>query len=350
MTSKPIAVIISDVHYSLPTLELADAAMLQAIYKAHELDVPLIVAGDLHDTKANMRAECVNAMLKTFSKPDLCYIIRGNHDQINEKSTEHALPFLNRSNDYNTVEVIDEPTVIQVIPSFKDLYLIPYHHDVEALRAYLKTVPKGSTLIMHQGLNGSESGEYIQDRSALNPEDVEDFRVISGHYHRHQDIKTGRPRKGALGLWTYVGNPYTINFAEANDPAKGFVILMDDGLVEHVPTNLREHKVMDITTEDLKGEAIFLGEPQDLVWVKIRGPSDELAKLSKASIAYNLDITQNFRLDLIPLDTKTEVTSGIAYQLSQPKLINNLIENLQNTDNNRKTRLKDLWVTLTKRD
>ena len=38
---KPVAVIISDVHYSLKTLELADAAMRLAIAKANNLDVPV---------------------------------------------------------------------------------------------------------------------------------------------------------------------------------------------------------------------------------------------------------------------------------------------------------------------
>ena len=60
----PTAVLISDVHYSLQTLPLADKVMRMAIDKANSLGVPLIVAGDLHDTKANMRAECVNAMIR----------------------------------------------------------------------------------------------------------------------------------------------------------------------------------------------------------------------------------------------------------------------------------------------
>ena len=79
--SKPIAVLISDVHYNLTTLPLADAAMRQAIAEANSLGVPLIVAGDLHDTKANLRGECVNAMIEAFAMLDHgCYILRGNHD------------------------------------------------------------------------------------------------------------------------------------------------------------------------------------------------------------------------------------------------------------------------------
>src|ERR1700722_9570126 len=94
---KPIAVLISDVHYNLQTLPLADAAMRQAVFKANTLDVPLIVAGDLHDTKANLRGECIKAMLNTLSlTKHRAHILIGNHDKINEKSplTENSLHFL----------------------------------------------------------------------------------------------------------------------------------------------------------------------------------------------------------------------------------------------------------------
>jgi hypothetical protein len=42
----PIAVIISDVHYNINTLEVADKAMRMAINRANILNIPLIVAGD----------------------------------------------------------------------------------------------------------------------------------------------------------------------------------------------------------------------------------------------------------------------------------------------------------------
>src|SRR5882757_6401470 len=97
--SRPTAVLISDVHYNVHTLKLADAAVRMAVAKANELNVPLIVAGDLHDTKANVRGEWINGMRDTFklvtkvvgwNGEDIkrVYILRGNHDAINEKSAE----------------------------------------------------------------------------------------------------------------------------------------------------------------------------------------------------------------------------------------------------------------------
>ena len=60
---KPIAVLISDVHYNKNSLKLADTAMRLAAAKAHGLRVPLIVAGDLHDTKGHIDAACANSLI-----------------------------------------------------------------------------------------------------------------------------------------------------------------------------------------------------------------------------------------------------------------------------------------------
>ncbi len=336
--SKPIAVLISDVHYDLTTLPLADAATRQAIAKANELNIPLIVAGDLHNTKANMRAECVNAMLETFGLCETrCYILRGNHDAINEKSVEHSLNFL-----ADLAEIVDNPTGRLTSDGIR---LIPYSHDSDIVRHAL-SLTTVSTIIMHQGLNGSESGEYIQDRSALNFEDVKDFRVISGHYHRRQDIKTGRPQKGAIGLFSYIGNPYTMGFGEANDPPKGFQILMDDGLLEFIPTNLRKHVKLDVRVEGRKLcfdnlRSLANATSEDLIWIKALGTKEDLNsinKLSFKSLTGNLD----FKLELAPTDTETELPSN-SKELTQAETLDTLIDSLGATSDERKARLKDLW-------
>jgi DNA repair exonuclease SbcCD nuclease subunit len=360
--SKPIAVLISDVHYNLQTLPLADAAMRQAISKANELDIPLIVAGDLHDTKANMRAECVNAMIETFNMcRTKCYIIRGNHDALNEKSEAHSIGFLNRLGEVEDLDksnwdnyvsepavvVVDQPNFFNDLGAFNgnSVHLIPYHHDVSQLRKYLSTVDKGSTIIMHQGIQGSNSGEYIQDKSAITKEDVADFRVISGHYHARQDIKTGRPQKGAVGLFSYVGNPYTLNFGEASDPEKGFQILMNDGSLEFVPTDLRRHCSFTCDTlflNDTRKATLPGLKAEDLLWVKVLGSKEELLTVTKTKIANKLQLTQDFRLDLIPTDTETQSPADTK-QLTSGELLDKLIDSLSNTTDERKTRLKELW-------
>lgn len=368
------AILISDIHYSLNTLELADAAMRQAINKANELNVPLIVAGDLHDSKANMRAECVNRMLETFSLCETtCYILRGNHDQINEKSEEHALEFLNGKeavrDDFGSpaayIFVVDKPGYFNDLGTVnaRSVHLIPYHHSPDALRNYLKKVDKGSLIIMHQGVRGSNAGEYIQDKSAINKEDVSEFRVISGHYHTRQTIKC-RPlprciagsfeaireehalHNRGIGKWDYIGNPYTLNFAEANDPPKGFQILMDDGSLEFVPTNLRKHVKLELEGYNLdliSGPGTDTINPEDLVWVQVIGTKEQLARHTKQSVSKKIGI-DNFRLDLIPVDD-SKVLSEPQKQRTQTELLDDLVDAANATDDC-KARLKQMWRDL----
>lgn len=331
---KPIAVLISDVHYNLHTLEIANAAMRLAIDKANILNIPLVVAGDLHDSKANMRAECVNAMLKTFAlKKNFIYVSVGNHDKINEKSVDNSLDFLQAS---NSAIVISEVT--HVLGG--DWTLIPYYHDPEELKEVLKNAKKygHKKLIMHQGISGSKSGEYIQDHSAIHPEDVAGMRVISGHYHTRQtiDLPDG-------GKWDYIGNPYTLNYGEAKDPEKGFQILYDDGSLEFVPTNLRKHVIIE-AEEGIRHYSSY-PEPDDLVWIKASGTKEWLSTQTKEKLRKQTGV-ESFRLDLIPLDQETKSPLNQTMALTQSEQFDELISSLSNTRPEARERLKALWKAL----
>ena len=321
--NKPIAVLISDIHYSLQTLELADKAMRMAIQRANELQIPLIVAGDLHDTKANMRAECVNAIIETFKLLKVnSYVLIGNHDRINEKNPTHSLNFLEKYTNLVTDFRYKQHIV--------GVHLVAYHHSPEELRKHFKDIRVG-TLIMHQGIQGSNSGEYIQDHSAITKDDVAGFRVISGHYHQRQDITLPNG-----GLWSYIGNPYSLNFGEANDPEKGFQILNDDGTLTFVPTNLRKHIIFEITAKEVSG-TVFVNNPDDLVWVKVRGTKEELSKIKK--------LPTGVRLDLIPTDIAERYNPKVE-NLPQNEILDNLIDSSNNLTDDKKDTIKKLWKDL----
>jgi DNA repair exonuclease SbcCD nuclease subunit len=323
------AVLISDVHYNINTLEIADRAMRMAIAHANELGVPLIVAGDLHDTKANIRGECIKAMIATFN---LCheapYVLRGNHDAINEHSEEHSLEFL-RS---HRVTIIDAPLQLKS----RNVYMLPYYHDAGALRQYIKTIPKGSTVIMHQGLSTANMGDYIQDKSALSIGDVAGLRVISGHYHTRQDIVL--PKQG---LWSFIGNPYTLTWGEANDPAKGFQLAQKNWFLEFIPTNLRKHVIITID-QHLGHEQSAEIALDDLVLVKVQGNKEFLVRHTKESVAKAFGIVQPFRFELI--ESVSQQTVEIA-SASYSDILDETI-NAQDISFEQKERLKTLWRTM----
>ncbi len=292
--SRPRAVIISDIHFTPATLEPASTALRQAQEHAVTLKVPLIIAGDTLDSKAVIRGECANRLIEILKdrggKP-WTYILVGNHDLLNEKGAAHALEFLKPY-----CNVVQSPVEVA------GLYLIPYMANADALQAHLDTIPKGSTLIMHTGVQSAFMGHYVVDKSSLPQSAFADFRVISGHYHRAQDIKTGRPRKGAVGLFSYIGNPYSLSFGEAADGPKGFQVLYDDGLLEQVPTNLRKHVVLERTAETADEPDADLN-PGDLLWLKVTGTYQELERLNKHKIGMSLLGHGNYRLEKIYTDT-----------------------------------------------
>lgn len=337
--SKPIAVLGADVHYSIGTLALADAATRQMVAKANELNVPLIIAGDLHDTKAHLRAECEEAMIKTFqeAKQEPTALV-GNHCRRNERSPEHALHFLR-----GVAEVIDRPCTWD--RGSLTATLLPYQHDQEE---YKKALNQGNSLVIcHQGIIGADMGHYVQDKSAVTKDDVAGYRVISGHYHKRQDIKCGRPRKGAVGLFSYIGNPYTLTFAEAKDPEKGFQILMDDGTLEFVPTNLRKHIIMEFSVDELESGAFLhpgLPRMDDLVWIKLSGTRSQLEATSKQALGDRLFAKGfNFRLDKIPTDANTE--AKVTPKMSATEAMDAVIDGTKDTAKE-KAALKALYREL----
>lgn len=319
--SKPVAICISDLHFNLTNLVVASTSLKSAILKANHLGIPLIVAGDLNDTKAIIRAEVANALCEIFKLARTpCYIMVGNHDLCNEKSKEHGLNYL-----APYANIVDSPALIA--PS---VCLIPYQNDSNQLKEFVGGLnPPVKILIMHQGFLGAAMGDYIQDKTSLNPEVVKDFTVISGHYHRHQTI----------GTVTYIGSPYTVTYGEANDGPKGFLILNEDGTFDREILPLRKHVIIEHslpTTDPLK---VDLTHPEDLVWIKVRGPKSLLDKLDQTEMRNSIKCA-SLKIDLIPNDSRVLPSTTIS--LPHSEIFDCVIEALSDTVEH-KAFLKELY-------
>ena|ERR1700677_3740014 len=318
--AKPICVCISDIHFNINNLELATTALKAAIFKAEELKIPLVIAGDLQDTKAIIRAEVANRLIELIRDAKTkIYILVGNHDLINEKGTENALNYLAP---YATI--ISKPTFEKI--SGRECFLVPYQTDPEILeqaKSFYTVL-----IIMHQGVLGAEMGDYIQDKTSIAPE----FKcpVISGHYHRHQTI----------GTITYIGSPFTHTFGESGDGDKGFLVLNSDGTFTREILNLRRHRKFNVTSRQIPVKYGPNSHPDDLIWLKVSGPKSELIKLDKKVIGDRLLGHSNFKLDLIPTDSKP--TDLKIECLPTDEIFDSLIDNLSETDD-QKAYLKETW-------
>lgn len=326
--SKPKAFLVSDVHFSLPTLEVATKALNMAVDAANSANVPLIIAGDLHDTKANLRGECVKVILDVLerakTKPT---VLVGNHDLINEKSVEHSLEFLRYST--NLISSYVHNTDL-------DLHLIPYQHSPDRLREILATIPQDSQLIMHQGFCGALPGGYAFDKSALDPSEYLPFNIISGHYHQPQALNEGR--------FTYIGNPYTLDYSEASHGSKGGLFLLDDGSIDRVAFNLRKHVVISLLASELKNKGLPEVTAGDLTLVKITGTKKELAKVTREGVESLLG-GRISRLDLIPSETEPTQVQRTADQTTE-ELFEAIVDSKKELTDRDRTKVKNLWKGL----
>lgn len=323
--TKPKAVLISDLHFTPSTLELASAALQMALDKARQLKIPLVIAGDTLDTKAVMRAECVNRILDLITHHvGLIFMLVGNHDLLNEKGEEHSLRFLK-----------DYVCVVQAPVHACQMWFFPYFNNIEAFKDALRKVPKKDIIIAHQGVQSAFLGHYSQDRTSLPTETFDGYRVVSGHYHRAQDIKCGE-----TGLFSYIGTPYTISFAEAHDGPKGFKILYEDGTLELIPTNLRKHVILECSPSALSTPLEGL-RSDDLLWVKVSAPPSELSGVDKDAVGKLLLGHSNFKLDLIPINNN-ELVQHIEKLPANGELLDKLILKTTEDELHQKY-LMDLW-------
>lgn len=329
------AVLISDIHFTVATLELATQALVQAMTAAYNLDVPLIICGDTLDGKAIIRGEVANRLIALLKegplRPVRVIVLVGNHDLLSEKAYEHALEFLKPY-----CEVIDQFTYDGQLK----LYLMPYCHNPEKLLGRLNTIPEGATIIMHQGVQTAHMGHYAQDKTSLPKEAFANFRVISGHYHQTQDIVCGK-LKGTVGLFSYVGNPYTLTFGEANDGPKGFACLLPDGNLLHHVLELRKHVIIERDFIDWDDELTNV-YPGDLVWLKIKGTQSQLSKLKKQAVGLKLFGHNNFKLDKILTDQSDETLTVEQRSMKDEDVLDVLINKTAESPT-QKTYLKKLW-------
>lgn len=318
MKNKPLCVLISDVHFSLKTLDLASIAFKNAILEAARLGTPLIDCGDITNDKAMLRAEVMNEMIELFEyaafKGVEVYCLVGNHSLINEKGKDHALKFLSP---YATI--VDKPCTI------RGFNFIPYQVNSQDFYDNLNEFDKGSIVFAHQGTLGGWLGDYVKDSSAFDPKLTTAYRLYLGHYHRHYILENT----------VSIGNPYTYSWGEASDGPKGYLIVNEDGTYERKILNLRKHIIynVEIRSEGVVVKACKSIEDGDLIWVKIKGPKADLDKITKKGVAqfYLGDPdNMNFKLDKIPTDEAILVPP--TKNLSSIEILDKIIDSMPGVD------------------
>lgn len=192
---------------------------------ARELGNPVIILGDLFDTKEIIRGKCLNLVLDLLSESNLIfYILVGNHDWFNLDCEDHSLQALN---------VLPNVHIIDDVYDHSDFCAIPYIHDQKKLKAAIKKCHSNKPLFAHLELKGFDFGNGYICESGLTERSFATFKkVISGHFHKYQE-------KGNL---IYLGTPFSHSFGESNqdkyigvyDTETNELELQDSGFPKHI--------------------------------------------------------------------------------------------------------------------
>jgi DNA repair exonuclease SbcCD nuclease subunit len=166
----------------------------------------IAILGDLTDAKDRHDSILVNrlvANLKTLAKVGRVFILRGNHDFIDEQHP--FFRFLHRPPDIN---YINTPT-LHFFHDFSALF-IPCTRDGELFKRQAQETKQPEYILTHQTYDGclSENGTKL---NGIPPSVFKDYpgRVWSGDIHTPQ--KVGKKIE-------YVGAPYPIKFGDLYKP------------------------------------------------------------------------------------------------------------------------------------
>ena len=194
------------------------------------------ILGDLTDRTDHHSSWLVNTLishLTALSRDCDIFILRGNHDCVNEK-----MPFFQFTQYIDRIRYITSPQKIRL--EDKNLYLLPNSRNPMEDWKDLE-LSKADIICMHQTIEGakSENGSSLR---GCNPEIFSGFKEIySGDVHVPQ----------RLGNLLYVGSPYHVHFGDTFEPVVR--IRHTDGHIEDIPTEMKSRHMWNLLTLDELG-------------------------------------------------------------------------------------------------
>lgn len=214
--------IIGDIHCTLNNLEEVN----ELFDITEQLGNPTILLGDVLDTKAIVRSECLNLIYKKISESKChFFIIIGNHDYHNLDCLSHALLPLRSLPNVTLIEKLEEIS--------EGLYAIPYISDTEVLLETLSKIPEDHTLLGHFEITSFDYGNGLlctENSKAVNKQAFSRFKkVISGHFHKYQEVDN----------ITYLGTPFSHSFGESNQDK--YIAILENSNLELIKTSFPQH-------------------------------------------------------------------------------------------------------------
>ena len=240
--------------------------------------------GDMLDTKELVRGSCLNTWLRRFKESKLTHVVLvGNHDWFNLECRQHSLEPLK---ELKNVTVVDRP--IETLEAGQRVLFLPYTHDKELLRQWVKAAPKNSIVFCHADIQGFDYGNGLISEDGV---DVSDFkhlkRAISGHYHKYQE----------LGKVTYLGTPFSHTFGESNQDKYIGLYDLESNSLEQLPTPFPRHVTIELDCSKYTGHHY---NDVDIQRVILKGTQEEIDRIKREpNVKYIEDPSNMIKVNVI---------------------------------------------------
>lgn len=239
-----------------------------------DIGLPVIILGDLFDTKEIIRGKCFNYVFERLKKSKLrFFILVGNHDWFNLDCQDHSLQAL-KSLDH--VTIVDKPTM------FGQMYFLPYYDDLEQFykAANDPVFDRSKVLFMHQGVIGFDYGNGLiadgNGHGEISADKIRPFKkIISGHFHKFAEH----------GNLTFLGTPFSHTFGETDQTKYIGIFDEDDFTLELMETPFPRHRSLeiDLSVENPKKLLKSMINDKDIFRCKLVGTEMQIKSFDQSS-------------------------------------------------------------------
>lgn len=258
---EAIALLINDIHCSKDNIAEFNKNWDEAIQVALDNKIEdIVVGGDMFTSQSSQTLPVLlavkRALDRAVKKGLYVALANGNHDKSDRESVDgycHIFEGL------HGVEVINEYTymdwgcdkVLMLWAYFPEdsSFVERFNKGIKAMQMEHSIAKENIILYLHEGIKGALG---VDVPGELPTEMFEGFHaVLCGHYHNRIHIPD-------TNIW-YIGSSRQNNFGE--DPAKGYVILYDDGTWSYVENKVNtRYLTYEIDGKDADG---FSFEPKE---------------------------------------------------------------------------------------
>lgn len=337
-------IFISDIHFGIRSaseewqINISDyfykwfIPYVESEIKRLDKNVCLIVLGDVFDDRKNLNLAVNDIAIDIFSQLGQLlpvYILNGNHDLY--KRSNQGVTSLKSLKNISNLTLITEPTIITFL-SKKTGIAIPYLGDISKESQCLVDNAKCNYAFMHTDI---AKMKYDNGQSIVAGVNADAFEgtIYSGHIHKRQSSKN----------ITYVGAPYQISRGDIGNKKGIYTLNIVTGELK-----FKENKFSPIFQKVLIDNYLQMSTPEKIKILE-NNYTDIIVTDSKKKYniqeIYDLAAQTTAKRLMVVFNTAKEsvnISDEELKDISIEDLIEDTIDNLDDTDEETKIRLKQL--------